>query len=57
VLAMESDIGNFIPTGFGFTGLPEAQEYIKIIGNILLSQIGAGNITVILKIKINKKNK
>jgi len=44
VLAIESDSGNFEPTGFGFSGTPEATAIIKQIGT-LLSSIGAGNIT------------
>jgi len=44
VLAVESDAGNFAPTGFGFSGTPEATKIITQIGTLLHS-IGAGNIT------------
>jgi len=45
VLATESDSGNFQVTGFGFTGNEEAEKILQQIGSILLSPIGAGNIT------------
>jgi carboxypeptidase Q len=45
VLAMESDSGNFIPTGFGFSGSKDAFQIITEIGQVLLSPIGAGNMT------------
>jgi len=44
VIAMESDSGNFNPTGFGFTGVPAAKVIMVQIGTLLAS-IGAGNIT------------
>jgi len=44
VLAIESDSGNFVPTGFGFSGTDAATARIKQIGS-LLSSIGAGNIS------------
>jgi len=44
VIGMESDAGNFNPTGFGFTGLPAAKAILQQIGTLLAS-IGAGNIT------------
>jgi len=44
VIAIESDRGNFHPTGFGFTGVPEAKKIIQQICQ-LLSAIGAGNVT------------
>jgi len=45
VMAMESDGGNFTPFGFGFSGLPEAQNLVTQIGNVLLAPIGVGNIS------------
>lgn len=42
---MESDEGNFQPSGFGFSGLPEANAVVTQIGNVLLGPIGAGNVT------------
>ena len=45
IIAIESDIGNFNPYAFGFTGLPEAKAILTQIGSVLLGQIGVGNIT------------
>jgi carboxypeptidase Q len=45
VMAMESDGGNFNPVGFGFSGTKDAFAIITEIGNVLLSPIGAGNMT------------
>jgi carboxypeptidase Q len=42
-LAIESDGGVFAPTGFGFTGSPEARKVIEAIGS-LLAPIGADRI-------------
>lgn len=44
ILAIESDEGVFKPTGFGFTGSPEAMKIIKTVGSLLAS-IQAGEIT------------
>ncbi|MGI9175081.1 MAG: M28 family metallopeptidase [Rhodothermales bacterium] len=44
VLAIESDAGTFKPTGFGFTGTPEAYAIVQEIGR-LLAPIEAGTIT------------
>jgi len=44
VIAIESDSGNFEPTGFGFTGVQDATTIITQIGTLLRS-IGSGNIT------------
>ncbi len=46
VLALESDSGNFDPTGFGFNGCKPAITVMQTIGQQLLSKVGAGNITV-----------
>jgi carboxypeptidase Q len=42
-LAIESDGGVFAPTGFGFTGSPEARKVIEAIGT-LLAPVGANRI-------------
>eukprot|EP01126_Amoeba_proteus_P059197 TRINITY_DN7711_c0_g2_i3.p1 TRINITY_DN7711_c0_g2~~TRINITY_DN7711_c0_g2_i3.p1 ORF type:complete len:371 (+),score=92.25 TRINITY_DN7711_c0_g2_i3:47-1159(+) len=42
VIAFESDIGNFYPQGFAFSGLPEAYKIMESIGN-MLSPIGVNN--------------
>ena len=42
-LAIESDGGVFMPTGFGFTGTPAARAAVEAIGK-LLEPIGAGTI-------------
>jgi len=44
IIAIESDSGNFQPTGFGFTGVPAAKVLLQQIGP-LIGSIGAGNIT------------
>ena len=44
ILAIESDAGTFKPTGFGFTGTPEAYAIVQEIGR-LLAPIEAGTIT------------
>ena len=44
VLAIESDAGTFKPTGFGFTGTPEAYAIVQEIGR-LLEPIEASTIT------------
>lgn len=44
LLALESDGGVFTPSGFGFSGSPEAMAIIRRIGT-LLEPIGAGTIT------------
>jgi carboxypeptidase Q len=44
VLAIESDGGVFKPTGFGFTGSPEAEAIVRKVAT-LLEPIGAGTIT------------
>jgi carboxypeptidase Q len=44
VLAMESDAGVFKPSGFGFTGSPEAYAIVQEVGK-LLERIEAGTIT------------
>jgi len=46
VIAMESDTGNFYPNGFGFTGTANATAIMQQILTVLLSGIGAGNLTV-----------
>lgn len=45
VIAMESDIGNFVPYAFGFTGLPEAKQVMQGLATLLLANIHMGNIT------------
>jgi len=45
IFAIESDSGNFNPTGFGFSGSQEAFTLVEMIGEVLLSSIGSGNIT------------
>jgi len=45
VIAMESDIGNFQPIGFGFSGTIDAFEIMEEIGAVLLAPIGSGNMT------------
>jgi len=45
VLAMESDSGNFMPLGFGFSGSQAAFALVDEIGKVLLAPIGAGNMT------------
>lgn len=44
VLAIETDAGVFKPTGYGFSGTPEAMNTIRAIAR-LLEPIGAGTIT------------
>lgn len=44
VLAMESDAGVFKPSGFGFTGSPEAYAIVQEVGK-LLERIESGEIT------------
>jgi len=47
VLVSESDGGNFVSVGFGFSGTQQAYQIMQQIGEVLLSPIGngAGNIT------------
>jgi carboxypeptidase Q len=45
VLAVESDSGNFVPMGFGFSGSQAALQIMQQIGSVLLSPYGAGNIS------------
>lgn len=52
---MESDSGNFVTTGFGFTGVPAAQEIITEIGSVLLSSIGAGIVSDLRSLLIFKE--
>jgi carboxypeptidase Q len=44
LLAIEADSGVYSPTGFGFSGTPEALRMVQEIGS-LLAGIGAGTVT------------
>jgi len=46
IIAMESDIGNFIPYAFGFSGLPSAVSIMQQISSVLLSTLGTGTLNV-----------
>lgn len=44
-LAIESDMGNFLPFRLGFKGSPAAFAILEQIGRTYLARIGAGNVT------------